>query len=140
MDKIEQYKILSNSKKSEQMALHRLVNSYLYSEDEKKEEEFVRKKHQIENRIKDLSEELDKLSGADVLKEQPDFTSKANYFIMIQSIMNNSMDYIKFANTVDRNALRKFVQSTTKEILMDRDKIHSITYKNGIKHYLIYKK
>ena len=120
-------------------ALNRLEDLYLFDDDAMSEKDYLIKKKQLENKLKDASDKLNKVSQIDILSSSLDLTYLSNSTLKNVFLESEHIDYKELDMTVDRTLIKELINSLIEKITIKKDgKVASITFKNGVNHVFTY--
>lgn len=133
---------LKAKKRRLETALSRLNALYLYDDEAMPEKDFILERNNIEHQLSDTERRMEALvaTGLASSEDSADFLKRASYYIMVNKLVeDSSIDYEKFARSLDPHAIRDFVLSIVQEIEAIDGRISSITFRNGTVHKFKYK-
>lgn len=126
---------LRKEKKRLERALDRLLNTYLMSEHPISENEFIRKRMELEALLSDVNDKLGIAQSEEVQMALTDseFLAKASQFIIGQKLSDRQyINYKRLAQSVDPNMLKNFVISIIDNIVIYNGKVKTIVFRNGL--------
>lgn len=133
---------LKAKKRRLETALSRLNALYLYDDEAMPEKDFILERNNIEHQLSDTERRMEALAATGLAssEDSADFLKRASYYIMVNKLVeDSSIDYEKFARSLDPHAIRDFVLSIVQEIEAIDGRISSITFRNGTVHKFKYK-
>lgn len=126
---------LRKEKKRLERALDRLLNTYIMSERPISENEYVRKRTDLETLLSDVNDKLGiaQSEEAQMALTDSEFLTKASQFIIGQKLSNRQyINYKRLAQSVDANVLKTFVISIVDNIVIYNGKVKTIVFRNGL--------
>lgn len=126
---------LRKEKKRLERALDRLLNTYIMSDRPISENEYIRKRTDLETLLSDVNDKLGIAQSEEVQMALTDseFLTKASQFIIGQKLSNRLyINYKNLAQSVDPSVLKTFVVSVIDNIVIYNGKVKSIVFRNGL--------
>ena len=134
-------KLRADKRKTER-ALTRLDHIYLYSNKQMSDKEYLIKKNDLMNDLKEQDKSIGLLtseSWAQSLSDD-DFLEQASSFIMSQRLQEREYIYFQgLAECMEPSVLRSFFLSIVDSVRMRNGHVEMLTFKNGISHKFTYK-
>ena len=134
-------KLRADKRKTER-ALTRLDHIYLYSNKQMSDKEYLIKKNDLMNDLKEQDKSIGLLtseSWAQSLSDD-DFLEQASSFIMSQRLQEREYIYFQgLAECTEPSVLRSFFLSIVDSVRMRNGHVEMLTFKNGISHKFTYK-
>lgn len=141
---INQNAIYESEKEKYKKALKRLDDLYLYDENSMSQKDFVIKRNEITNNIENLEKKIQEVKLNDTpFINNNDFSvlSKASFYFLTKNLASiKNIDVISLLNNLDKQVIKDFINTIISDVSLERGKIYSITFKNGITHHFLYKK
>lgn len=136
-----EYEKINSSLKNLERAKERLINLYLYSDEEMDEKVYYEKKSDIDNKIKDLKNKLACLNLENNLNCNNDFLfiDNMNDFLFNLNIKLDGNTVRDLTLNGERKILKDFFSNIIDKIIISEQKVDSIVFKNGLTHTFIYK-
>ena len=132
----ENRKIKQNEIAKYEQAVRRLTDLYLFNNEVLSREEYIRKKQELENKIKLLKEEPE---SGDNDTAEPDLSAingkEFSALFLKLGISDDDYDisFADFYHNVDHKTLKNFVSSIIRNVEYENTKIFSIQFVNGLK-------
>lgn len=136
-----EYEKINSSLKNLERAKERLINLYLYSDEEMDEKVYYEKKSDIDNKIKDLKNKLACLNLGNNLNCNNDFLfiDNMNDFLFNLNIKLDGNTVRDLTLNGERKILKDFFSNIIDKIIISEQRVDSIVFKNGLTHTFIYK-
>lgn len=140
---INQNAIYESEKEKYKKALKRLDDLYLYDENSMSQKDFVIKRKEITDNIENLEKKIQEVKLNDTpFISNNDFSvlSKASFYFLTKNLASvKNIDVISLLNNLDKQVIKDFIDTIISDVSLERGKIYSITFKNGITHHFLYK-
>ena len=140
---INQNAIYESEKEKYKKALKRLDDLYLYDENSMSQKDFVIKRKEITDNIENLENKIQEVKLNDTpFISNNDFSvlSKASFYFLTKNLASvKNIDVISLLNNLDKQVIKDFIDTIISDVSLERGKIYSITFKNGITHHFLYK-
>lgn len=125
-----------------ELALDKLTNLYLYSDNAISEKEYIIQKTKLQEAFDDINEQIGFVSSDSWQQSISDeiFIQRASEFILTQKLTDrNYINYKRLAMSVDSKVLKSFILSIIDSITMYNGKVQKIVFKNGLSHSFVFK-
>ncbi len=120
--------------------MNRLKALYLYGDEDLPEKDFIVERKRILDAIADIDEKLSKFEGNLDININEDFSKKASYFIMVDSMLGNKpIDPIEIVRTVEPAVVKSFINTVLSKVVISNGHVTEIHFKNGMTHKFVYK-
>lgn len=127
------YEFLMREKEKYVRALERLEKLYLFSDDAMSEKDYLIRKREITEKIKEL-----KIPEREEI--QDDFIEQASYFILTNEMLNKkNINYKKIVTTIDKDVLKEFLDLIIDKVYIDNNVVSSVRFKNQTLYSFKYK-
>jgi hypothetical protein len=129
-------------KQKYERALERLTKLFLYSDDTMSEAEFIIQKSSIVDNIENVNKKIGLFNTTPTQETITDdeFVKRASEFIIAQKLTKRTyINFKEFADSVDRETIKVFVNGIIDCIIMIKGRVDKIVFKNGLSHQFIYK-
>ena len=132
---------LRKEKEKQERALQRLQDLYLYSDKSMSEKDFILRKSEISDRLKNINAQLGLITqNPDSLLSDEEFIKQASHLLIQKELKNRKYIYYKnLATSVDPEILKTYMETILDSIYIIDGRISSIVFKNGLTHKFIYK-
>ena len=141
---ISQNAIYEAEKEKYKKALKRLDDLYLYDINSMSQKDFVIKRQEISDKIESVDKKIQEVKLNDTpFINNNDFNvlSKASFYLLTKNLSSvKNIDVLSLLNDLDRQIIKDFINTIITDVSVERGKIYSITFKNGIIHHFNYKK
>ena len=139
-EKRDERSILLEQKRKHTTALKRLNSIYLYNEDDVPPDDFLESRKNITDQLKDIEERLSQLEDTeDSIASNEQFMEKASYFLMVESLLSDRyIDYEKYIRKIDPTVPKAFLNTIISTITINKGRVMSIEFKNGMVHKFLY--
>lgn len=137
----EQISLLKHEREKCVTAITRLTDLYLYDPDSMTKEEFSVKKKELTEKITNFDKQIEEYQnqGADDNLADLSFIKKASAFLVAQRIASKKhIDYLHMALELDNEILKDFIDQTVDQIVIEKGRVQSICFVNGLTHEFIY--
>ena len=125
-------------------ALKRLDDLYLYDTNSMSQKDFIIKRKEISDKIENVNKKIQDIELNDTpFINNSDFniSAKASFYILTKNLSSvKNIDVLSLLNSLDKKTIKDFITTIISDVSVERGKIYSITFKNGLKHNFIYKK
>lgn len=142
-DPLDPNALLIDSAKKElekhERAIKRLESIYLYEDGDMSESDFFNKKKDIEKSIADIKNQIESLSYNN--NSDTAYLANLSQLIMIKKLQdtNGDFDYYRLVTVIGRKTIRDFIKLIISKISIGKkNRIHKITFKNGMSLSFIY--
>lgn len=132
---------LRKEKEKQERALQRLQDLYLYSDKSMSEKDFILRKSEISDRLKNINAQLGLITqNPDSLLSDEEFIKQASHLLIQKELKGRKYIYYKnLATSVDPEILRTYMETILDSMYIIDGRISSIVFKNGLTHKFIYK-
>ena len=132
---------LRKEKEKQERAMQRLHDLYLYSENAMLERDFILRKTEIGNRMKEINARLGMITqNTETVLSDEEFIKQASHLLIQKELQNKTYIYFKdFVATVDPDILKTYMSTILDVVYIADGQITSIVFKNGLCHKFIYK-
>lgn len=132
---------LRKEKEKHERALQRLQDLYLYSSNAMAEKDFMLKKMEITDRMKEINSKLGMITeNSDVILTDEDFIKQASHLLIQKELQDKKYIYFRnLANNVSPEILKTYMDTILDSIYIVDSRVSSIVFKNGLSHKFIYK-
>ena len=103
-------------------------------------QDYVVRKNNIENKITELKEKLNKINNDKNINYNIDFILSAATLELSKSIQEGNIKIKKLIEVIDRDIIKNFVNTIIHKIIILDRKVQSIEFKNGLILKFTYKK
>lgn len=131
---------IENQLKRYVTALDKLEELYLFDDAEMSTQDYVVRKNNIENKIAELKEKLNKINNNENINYNIDFILSAATLELSKSIQEGNIKIKNLIQSIDRDIIKNFVNTIIHKIIVLDRKIQSIEFKNGLILKFMYKK
>lgn len=132
---------LRKGKETQERALKRLQELYLYSDHAMSEKDFLLRKAEITNRLQEINKTLGMIQAdhADTLSDE-DFVRLASHLLISKTLNDRKYIYYKnLAKNVSPEILQQYMVAILDNVKLIDGRVSSIVFKNGLTHKFIYK-
>ena len=121
--------------------MQRLHDLYLYSENAMLERDFILRKTEIGNRMKEINARLGMITqNTETVLSDEEFIKQASHLLIQKELQNKTYIYFKdFVTYVDPDILKTYMSTILDVVYIADGQITSIVFKNGLCHKFIYK-
>jgi site-specific DNA recombinase len=132
---------LRKEKEKLERALQRLQDLYLYSEKAMSEKDFIIRKSEITDHLKNINAQLGLMSkDPETFLSDEDFIKQASHLLIQKEMANrNYIYYRNLVAVVEPEILKTYMETILDSIYITDGKVTSIVFKNGLCHKFIYK-
>lgn len=132
---------LRKEKEKLERALQRLQDLYLYSEKAMSEKDFIIRKSEITDHLKNINAQLGLMSkDPETFLSDEDFIKQASHLLIQKEMANrNYIYYRNLVAVVEPEILKTYMETILDSIYITDGKVTSIVFKNGLCHRFIYK-
>lgn len=132
---------LRKEKEKLERALQRLQDLYLYSEKAMSEKDFIIRKSEITDHLKNINAQLGLMSkDPETFLSDEDFIKQASHLLIQKEMANRNYIYYKnLVAVVEPEILKTYMETILDSIYITDGKVSSIVFKNGLCHRFIYK-
>ena len=132
---------LRKEKEKQERALQRLQDLYLYSSKSMSEKDFILRKSEISDHLKNINAQLGLITQEpDSLLSDEEFIKQASHLLIQKELKGQKYIYYKsLASSVDPEILRTYMETILDSVYLTDGRISSIVFKNGLTHKFIYK-
>ena len=132
---------LRKEKEKQERAMQRLHDLYLYSENAMLERDFILRKTEIGNRMKEINARLGMITqNTETVLSDEEFIKQASHLLIQKELQNKTYIYFKdFVAAVDPDILKTYMSTILDVVYITDGQITSIVFKNGLCHKFIYK-
>lgn len=124
---------LTEKQKRNELALTRLRNLYLYSEDETAPAEFIAERQKILDDQKAIEKRLSEIINTEDADKDAYLEQKASWLAMLKVLEQpDKFDYREFIKAVDNNVPKAFLNSVISRVIVLDGQVTKITFKNGL--------
>lgn len=133
--------VLRKEKEKLERALQRLQDLYLYSEKAMSEKDFIIRKSEITDHLKNINAQLGLMSkDPETFLSDEDFIKQASHLLIQKEMANRNYIYYKnLVAVVEPEILKTYMETILDSIYITDGKVSSIVFKNGLCHRFIYK-
>lgn len=133
---------LKREKEKQERALRRLQDLYLYAENSMAEKDFILRKTEITDRLKEINAKLGMLTQdvSTVLTDE-EFIRQASHLLIQRELQDKKYIYFKnLVTAVDPEILKTYMETILDSVYLVDGHVSSIVFKNGLAHKFVYKK
>lgn len=136
----DEREILEDQRRRYATAMNRLKALYLYGDEELPEKDFIVERKRILDAIAEIDEKLTKFEGEPELDFGADFTKKASYFIMVDTMLSDkAIDPVEMVRSIEPEVIKSFLNTVLSKVVVTNGHVTEIHFKNGMAHKFIYK-
>jgi len=140
---ISQNAIYEVEKEKYTKALKRLDDLYLYDVNSMSQKDFVIKRKEIADKIEMIDKKIQDVKLNDtpfINNDEFSISSKASFYLLTKNLSSvKNIDVLYLLNNLDKQIIKDFINTIISNVSVDRGKIYSITFKNGLTHHFLYK-
>lgn len=140
---ISQNAIYEAEKEKYTKALKRLDDLYLYDVNSMSQKDFVIKRKEITDKIEMIDKKIQDVKLNDtpfISNDEFSISSKASFYLLTKNLSSvKNIDVLYLLNNLDKQIMKDFINTIISSVSVDRGKIYSITFKNGLTHHFLYK-
>lgn len=140
---ISQNAIYEVEKEKYTKALKRLDDLYLYDVNSMSQKDFVIKRKEIADKIEMIDKKIQDVKLNDtpfISNDEFSISSKASFYLLTKNLSSvKNIDVLYLLNNLDKQIMKDFINTIISDVSVDRGKIYSITFKNGLTHHFLYK-
>ncbi len=132
---------LKKEKEKQERAMQRLQDLYLYSDKSISEKDFILRKSEISDHLKNINAQLGLANQSpDSVLSDEDFIKQASHLLIQKELTDRKYIYYKkLASTVDPEILKTYINTILDSVYVIDGRISSIVFRNGLSHQFIYK-
>jgi len=137
-----EFEKLQKEKSKFEIALSRLDDLYLYSEEPMSKKDYLFKKRDINKNLEEITSKILESNKANhnISIDNMAFLSEASHFLMTNKLTEKrDIDYRELLEVIDKSIIRDFIHTVIDQIVISEKKVYSITFKNGLTHNFLYK-
>ena len=133
---------LRKEKEKQERALQRLQDLYLYSDKSMSEKDFIIRKSEISDHLKNINAQLGLITqDPDALLSDEEFIKQASHLLIQKELKDKKYIYYKnLATSVDPEILRTYMKTILDSVYLTDGHVSAIVFKNGLTQKFIYKK